>query len=220
MQAVREQLEIKTLRWKIEQRHLQRIGHVIRLPEERTTKIAALGWLSQLEAVPKIGKSQGTLHSIGKPLREAGIDAKNLDALATDIKKGGKVIGDRMHHLADWEQSMANHKDDYKESPTCRNTVVKKKSLTCQHWEALQIGRGTGDSRQTNASTANQEVLMSVLRESLQQPQYERTTRRPAKASQNETEKKQFKICKTWIENSNSARHKSRHADDSGEGES
>ena len=54
-------------------------------------------------------------------------------------------------------------------------------------------------------------------RKSLKQPEYERTTRRPAKANQNETEKicKICKICKMWIENSNSAKHKRRRADDS-----
>ena len=51
MQNVRNILGVKTIRWKVERRVLKRIGHVMRMDNERATKAATLGWLQKLEEV-------------------------------------------------------------------------------------------------------------------------------------------------------------------------
>ena len=62
MQNIRSILDIKTLRWKIEKRTLERIGHVLRMSYKRTTKAAILGWLASLEELPKLpGHKRKTL---------------------------------------------------------------------------------------------------------------------------------------------------------------
>ena len=41
--------QVDDLRWKIEKRVLQRIGHVLRMENDRPTKAAVFGWLTDLE---------------------------------------------------------------------------------------------------------------------------------------------------------------------------
>ena len=61
MQDIRNQLNIKTIRWKVEGRTLKRIGHVMRMDDKRLTKAACLGWLNDLQTLPKCpGKRQNT----------------------------------------------------------------------------------------------------------------------------------------------------------------
>ena len=54
-------MEIRTLRLQIEKRSLERIGHVLRMNSEGTTKVAVLGWLETLENLLKTpGKKRRT----------------------------------------------------------------------------------------------------------------------------------------------------------------
>ena len=54
MADVRKELGVRLVRWKIEKRILKRIGHVMRMGDERMTKVAVLGWLAELERWPKL----------------------------------------------------------------------------------------------------------------------------------------------------------------------
>ena len=56
MADVRRELGVKSLRWKIEKRVLERIGHVMRMSDERMAKAVILGWMEELE---KWEKSKG-----------------------------------------------------------------------------------------------------------------------------------------------------------------
>ena len=59
MQDTRNILGIKSIQWKIEKRMLERIGHVLRLPIKRLVKTANLGWMADLQDLPKSpGKKQ------------------------------------------------------------------------------------------------------------------------------------------------------------------
>ena len=49
MADVRRELGVKSLRWKIEKRVLERIGHVMRMSDDRMTKAVVLGWIKELE---------------------------------------------------------------------------------------------------------------------------------------------------------------------------
>ena len=44
MTDVRQRLGIKSVEWKIERRVLERIGHVMRMGNDRLTKTVVLGW--------------------------------------------------------------------------------------------------------------------------------------------------------------------------------
>ncbi len=47
MADVRRELGVRSVRWKIEKRVLERIGHVMRMSGERMTKAVVLGWLKE-----------------------------------------------------------------------------------------------------------------------------------------------------------------------------
>ena len=49
MWDVRRELGVKSLRWKIEKRVLERVGHVMRMDDGRMTKAVVLGWMGELE---------------------------------------------------------------------------------------------------------------------------------------------------------------------------
>ena len=46
---LREMLGVKSIAWKIEKRVLERIGHVMRMGNDRQTKAKVLGWWKELE---------------------------------------------------------------------------------------------------------------------------------------------------------------------------
>ena len=85
IQDIRNKLVVKSLRWKIEKRVLQRIGHILRMENDRPTKAAVFGWLTDLEQHPKRrGKSRKTIFYWKKLISEAGWDWKNIDDKAKD----------------------------------------------------------------------------------------------------------------------------------------
>ena len=53
MADVRKELGVMPVRWKVEKRVLERIGHVMRMGDDRLVKAVVLGWVEQLERYPK-----------------------------------------------------------------------------------------------------------------------------------------------------------------------
>ena len=99
MQDIRNQLNIKTIRWKVEGRTLKRIGHVMRKDDKRLTKAACLGWLNDLQTLPKCpGKK-----------RHNTVDLVHIHSrkLTQDRKVWRRAMKARMEHLHKWEKSNA-----------------------------------------------------------------------------------------------------------------
>ena len=87
MQDIRNQLKIKSVRWKIEKRVLERMGHVFRMEDSRQVKAVVLGWLEDLEGYRKCpGKKRKTLLYWKRLLREAGLDYTRISTLTEDRK--------------------------------------------------------------------------------------------------------------------------------------
>ena len=61
MTDVRQRLGIK-LEWKIERRVLERIGHVMRMENDRLTKAVVLGWWEGLEGRGKMARRKTVLY--------------------------------------------------------------------------------------------------------------------------------------------------------------
>ena len=131
MQDIRNSLEIKSLRLKVETRTLQRIGHVCRMENSRLTKAAAFGWLEQLETIPK-NKSRTikTQHYWRKLIREAGVDLPDLPA-KTIRKTWKKLTRERTNQLWKYEQSLGNKQERDGEGRDQRNAQIEKRTLTC-----------------------------------------------------------------------------------------
>ena len=76
---------ITSLEVKIEKRSLQRIGHVLRMDNERPVKKAICGCLPQIEKTAKQKtKIRTTPYYWRKLVREAGVDPTNLDVLTAN----------------------------------------------------------------------------------------------------------------------------------------
>ena len=54
MKDVRTRMGVKLLSWKIEKRMVERIGHVMRMVNERMVKVVVLGWYGKLEDVGQV----------------------------------------------------------------------------------------------------------------------------------------------------------------------
>ena len=71
MTDVRQRLRIKSVEWKIERRVLERIGHVMRMENDRLTKAVVLGWWEGLEGRGKMaGRKRKTVLYWRRVLRE------------------------------------------------------------------------------------------------------------------------------------------------------
>ena len=75
MQDVRKMLGVKSVEWKIEKRVLERIGHVMRMGNERLTKAMVLGWWEGLEGRDKMkGRKRKTVLYWKRVMQDAGMD--------------------------------------------------------------------------------------------------------------------------------------------------
>ena len=104
MTDVRSRLGVKSIRWKIEKRVLERIGHVARMDNGRLTKALVFGWYERLEGTEKMaGRKKKTVLYWKKLMNEAGWDWTDLERLANDRKGWKKMVHERMNHLHKWE---------------------------------------------------------------------------------------------------------------------
>ena len=105
MYDVRKDLGVKSLRWKIEKRVLERIGHVMRMENDRTVKAVVLGWMEDLETIEKVpGKKRKTILYWKKILKEAGVDYTKIGMLTHDKKGWKERVNKRMSFLEEWEE--------------------------------------------------------------------------------------------------------------------
>ena len=88
VQDVRNDLNIKSLRWKVEKRVMERIGHVCRMEDDRMVKAATFGWMEELENIPKVpGRKRKTVLYWKKLVKEAGMDTTKMAELTSDRKE-------------------------------------------------------------------------------------------------------------------------------------
>ena len=106
MYDVRRELGVRSVRWKIEKRVLERMGHVMRMDDSRMTKACILGWMGQLERFQKpAGRGRKTTFYWKNLLREPGRDSTDIKRLTEDRKKWKSIVTERMMHVDKWESS-------------------------------------------------------------------------------------------------------------------
>ena len=109
MQDIRNEMDMKTIGWKIEKRVWGRMGHVFRMGEERITKVVTLGWIEELEGMGKCpGRKRKTVRYWRKIVEEAGVDWTKVGALSADRDGWRKMVEERMEHLEKYERSKGN----------------------------------------------------------------------------------------------------------------
>ena len=133
MQDIRNILGAKSIRWKIEKRVLQRIGHVFCLDDDSLVKNVTLGWLEDLEDFDKMpGKKKKTVIYWKRLLKEAGIDYTEIGRLTSDRKSWKALINERMKHLEEWEKKGAKSLQNVERG--ARNFVVENdENFICSH---------------------------------------------------------------------------------------
>ena len=133
MQDIRNELNIKTIRWKIEKRVYERIGHVFRMDDDRLVKAAVLGWLEDLERYDKLpGKKRKTILYWRRLVKEAGIDETRIASLTKERKEWKSLIRTRMKHLQEWDRR--GGKKVLEERGERNITVGVQDDFTCD-WE-------------------------------------------------------------------------------------
>ena len=109
MKDVRACLGVKSVRWKIEKRVLERIGHVVRMGNDRMTKIMVLGWYEGLEGKDKkMGRKRKTVLYWKRILSESGVDWTDIERVCSDRDGWKKCVNERMRHLDKWERQLGH----------------------------------------------------------------------------------------------------------------
>ena len=135
---VRKDLGVKSLRCKIEKRVLERIGHVMRMKDDRIVKVTVLGWMEDLEATEKLpGKKRKTILYWKKLLREAGIDWTRIGMLTQERKDWKATVKERIDHLERWELERCKRATD---NNMVRNmTTPNEEVYTCEYVDCRKI---------------------------------------------------------------------------------
>ena len=127
---VRKELGVMSVRWKVEKRVLERVGHVMRMDDSRLTKVCVLGWMEALEDHGKApGKCRKTVLYWKKLMREAGLDPTNVASLTKDRKVWKQKVKERMDHLRKWEASKGKR---WTGEPVGRNDMVVDTVFDCR----------------------------------------------------------------------------------------
>ena len=109
MYEIRRQLGIVSVQRKIEMRALYRLGHVLRLPNDRLTKKVVLGrWCEDREDA---GCMRNSIVCYWRRLMlEAGEDWTIASYLARDKKRWKSVLRVREARMLQWELEMCEEK--------------------------------------------------------------------------------------------------------------
>ena len=138
MQDVRNSLKVKSVRWKVEKRVLERIGHILRMDDTRQVKAVTLGWLVDLEGKEKQpGKKRKTILYWKKLLKEAGIDWTRIEALTKVRKEWKQVVRDRMKYLEEWERRGGNKVDEVRGDRNVR--VTAEEVFICDYEDCRKV---------------------------------------------------------------------------------
>ena len=130
MQDVRNDLGVKSLRLKIEKRVLERIGHVMRMPDDRMVKAAVLGWLADLEQWEKVpGKKRKTVLYWKGLIKEAGLDYTQIGNMTQDRDNWKAIVRDRVKHMEQWEKAGGKQTIQNRGQ---RSSPQEETSLVCQ----------------------------------------------------------------------------------------
>ena len=134
MWGVRIKLGIRSMQAKIEERVLRRIGHVLRMDNNRPTKQMTLGWYAPpVTPTPERKLRHGTIEHWRKVLREAGFDVDSIEYLVPDKGKLRQIIHERKVHIEEWEKSQAEHHENQRsQMKRSQASMEKQRSLVCQ----------------------------------------------------------------------------------------
>ena len=113
MFQVRKTLGVGSLELKIEKRTLERLGHVLRMKNDRVVKQITLGWSVILENQRK--HRQTTIDYYRKTIERAGLDYECIEDLVMDRNKWRNIVRKREKEINQWEHQMAEKRSTRRE---------------------------------------------------------------------------------------------------------
>jgi hypothetical protein len=137
MFGVRKELGVDSIRWKVEKRLLERLGHVLRMPGERLAKKVVLGYYPrETESTPK--RRQTTIFFWKRLLREMNVDPDCAEVLTEDRFKWRDMVKKRQKYVRNWEENMGfRHRgNNIKKPPRSQFELPDRgaKSFVCE-WD-------------------------------------------------------------------------------------
>ena len=214
MQDVRNELGVKTIRYKVEKRCLERIGHVMRMSDDRKVKAITLGWMEDLERETKAkGKKRKTILYWKKLLREGGIDFTNINKLTLKRKEWKKTVMKRMKYLEKWEVRGAKRNSEERGE---RNLIQEDPdNFTCS-WEdcgkVCMSKAGLVNHRKTIHEVSSQKVTFKcnkchqVFQRETNLLNHIKTCN--GEKQEENRDRRKCSSCKRFISSSNYARHR------------
>ena len=134
MTDVRERLGVKSVEWKIEKRVLERIGHVMRMENDRITKVMVLGWWKELEGRSKMkGRKKKTVLFWKRTLKEGGIDWTEVEKLSAERKVWKDLVIERMNHLHKWERQKGHEYEWSENEERMTRNVRGRLTMVCRY---------------------------------------------------------------------------------------
>jgi hypothetical protein len=106
MYGVRKLLGVDSIRLKVEKRCLERLGHVLRMPNDRMTKKITLGWMKQQPEKRRGGQS--TISYWRHLVKECNLDSDMVERCALDRRSWKSAVNKRMKVVRSWEAKMAD----------------------------------------------------------------------------------------------------------------
>ena len=107
MFMVRKELKVDSIESKIEKRALTRIGHVLRMPNDRVTKKVAIGWKPTTQRRVNRKRSQTLIDYWRTILKNAGVDPDLVELKVKDRIQWRTIINRRTEYIKEWETKMA-----------------------------------------------------------------------------------------------------------------
>ena len=220
MYDVRSMLGVKSVRWKIEKRVYERIGHVMRMKDERLVKAAVLGWYEGLQSERKMpGRKRKTVLYWKRMLCEAGCDWTDVERLTNDREEWKKVVNEHMDRADVWERQKGHRynwnvgEQSVERSAGNRvNGVRDAEGYECRYDGCGKVcksvaGRTIHEKRMHRVSDARVRFVcdrcMNEFMTEGNRKEHERTCTGGGRVG----DRRECGVCGRWVSRSNYARH-------------
>ena len=134
MTDVRGRVGIRAVESKIEKRVLERIGHVMRMGDERLTKAVVLGWYEELEGKAKrIGRKRKTVLYWRRVLMEAGVEPMEVEKRTKERTEWRRVVKERVEHIDLWVAQKGNRYEWRQGEERVDRSQRSERGLICEY---------------------------------------------------------------------------------------
>ena len=139
MADIRNQLQVLSIRTKVEVAHLTRMGHILRLPDVSLVKQALLGWLTKLEE--KVKSKKKTLLIIPywrRLIKEVGMEVNMIEQLTSNREDWKVIVKKRQLHMEEYERQQGK---TYKIPEGTGKIDQRGQGVRCDDAKCLYKGR-------------------------------------------------------------------------------